>query len=55
MENVQKNKRNKELESEKEHQEQRLLESWPQLVSQNLKNKIVKMFRQQTSTETLST
>ena len=51
--------RNKKLETEREHPErkQRLLESWPQLVSDklNLKNKIVKMFRQQTSTETLST
>jgi hypothetical protein len=49
--------RNKELETEREHQDrkQRLLESWPQLVSDNFKNKIVKMFRQQTSTETLST
>ena len=49
--------RNKVLKLEKEHedQKQRLLETWPQVVSQNLKNKIVKMFQQQTSTETLST
>ena len=40
---------------ENQDQNQRLLESWPQLVGQNLKNKIVNMFRQQTSTDTLST
>ena len=47
--------RNKILQLEKpaggenQDQNQRLLESWPQLVGQNLKNKIVNMFRQQTS------
>ena len=30
-------------------------ETWPRLVNQNLKDKIVKMFREQASTDTLST
>ena len=49
--------RSKELKLENEHQKQnqQLVETWPQLVNQNLKDKIIKMFREQTSSDTLST